>query len=250
MLTLLALALLGTPTVAGAFGLGYAYELHQFEHRRIEGQPNVKVQLPVHRVKIIDSTGLLASIIASTRYDRKVVTKRYSTTTTETFWSEYTPMPQGMRVQLVHAWSGADVDTQRTGGPVEEVTAAYSEWRFAVGGQFADENLYIDFDFIDMVWRDLTGPTRIDRFMWNFNLEAGVYADRVRVGLRGEADLFSAVDSIFDGLPWGNAWGVASYYDMPLGSLSLVWRSYSRVADDLGSLVVGRSITLGGHFEF
>lgn len=246
---LIAGTLLASPGAASAMGFGYAFEMHQLRHRVVNG-PDVKLEMPVHRIKLIDSTGLLATILASARYDREVEISEYQRKTTETFWSEYTPMPRGIRVQLVYAFNGSDADAQVEGGPVDSVATEYREFRFAVGAQLPADQFYVDFDMIDMVSRDLSGPTRIDKFAWNINLEAGGYAGPLRIGLRGELDLVSAVESIFDGYPLASAWGVAAYYDTPVGSLTALWRSYTRAADDLGGVADGRSITIGGHFEF
>lgn len=247
---ILALAVLA-PSAAHALGAGYHFEMHQFEIDSLyTSTGKTKVQLPVHRVRILDSSGLFATLIASARYDREVEESAYRRKTTETYWGEYTPMPRGIRVILDYAFYDGGADTQYEGEPKTEVDAEYSEFRFAVGAQFPLEHLYIDFDIIDMISRDLTGPDRIDYFAWQINGEFGGYFGPLRVGLRGESDLVSVVDSLFDDQPAGYAWGISSYIDFEYGSIAAGWRSYRRIVDSNGGVADGRMLTIGAQFEY
>lgn len=241
---------LGLPSAAQAFGVGYGIEMHQIHVKQPDQKADTKLVLPVHRLRLIDTSGLFATIIASARYDRDVDVNGDTITTTETFSSEYTPMPRGIRVALEYAWYGGDVDAQEAGGPVLEVPADFGEFRFTVGALLPLEGFYVDFDLVDIVLRDLSTPAYIDHGAWNIDFEIGRYYGPIRAGVRSELDLISAVDAAFDDLPLEWALGVASYFDFEYGSVALIWRTYTRRADDRGGTADGRSISLGAHVEF
>jgi hypothetical protein len=60
-------AALLAPASVSAFGLGYSYAVHQskFSYSEGAGAQGLKMEYPAHRLALIDTTGLLATIIAS-----------------------------------------------------------------------------------------------------------------------------------------------------------------------------------------
>ncbi|MCA9543215.1 MAG: hypothetical protein KC613_02465 [Myxococcales bacterium] len=251
----LALAV-GLPAPALAFGLGYGFAVHQaeFTRKHQSGKSPVRVQYPVHRITLIDTTGALASVIASARYDYKQEVSQYSITTTETWSAEYTPMSEGVRVRLAYAWSGGERDTQVRGEPLRSLDTEFSEFQFTVGGLLNLAPMYVDLDMIDIVLRDLSNDEVVlDRALWNFDLEVGVIKGPLRFGGRVEVDLVAAVDALFDDAPYGYSYGLAANWDYYPLIVTAQWATYQHHNGDYGGRfdrVNGRMLSLGATAEW
>ena len=155
------------PRTTHAFGLGYGYEFAQAKFEADPGLPHTKVEWPTHRLALVDTTGRLATLFASaaaTDYERTEQRSDFAIYTTETWTGRYVPMSAGTRVVISYAWSGAEVDAQREGGPVERQKLDFSEFRLQLGGLVPMTPLYVDLDVVDLIWRDMSGPAKIDRF--------------------------------------------------------------------------------------
>ena len=255
IVTLLVCAALLAPTTAGAFGLGYSYAMHQskFSYNEAAGGRGLKMEYPAHRLALIDTTGLLATIIASARYDYDVKVTPFAITETQTWSAEYTPISAGVRVVLAWAWYNGEADTQLSGGPVEKRDIEFSEGQLSIGGMVPLHPWYVDFDMVDMRWRDLDGDAgQIDRFLWNFNFETGPMRGPLRVGARIEADLVSVVDAIFDDSATGWSYGLAAHFDLAPIIFSAYWAQYTTDLKGVlggGGKEEGRSLTFGASIQ-
>lgn len=250
MRTPILLVALALPDGASALGGGYTHELHQVEFEGHE-QRGVKAEYPLHRVTILDTSGILGTLLASgvaTAATREVTHSPGQIT--EVWTAQYRPASAGFRVLLEYAWLDAEVDVQEEGSAVGRSRAEYTEFRLAAGGLVPLSPMYVDFNGLDLIWRDLTGAGRIDQFAWELDTEVGLLYGPLRGGVLGEVELVSLVDWAFEDAPLGYAYGLAGHFDLKPLLLSVRWREYVVPTGFPGGRGEGRSLSFGGSLEF
>ena len=235
---LLAILLL-LPATGLALGPGAGVEFHQLEIDGGFSGKRLKSEFTVYRVALVDNGGLLAGVLLTlgsgakglsieTKREVGPVTTKETTTWTSTGEGaqrvDVSDVGQGwtvgtvrtaIRLNIEYAFSADEGDVQLGREPVGQTGVDFSEVRFLVGGTVGlPPMLYLDFNLLDLIWRDLRwdhpGSPILDRFLWQIDLEAGVGVDGLRAGLFAEWDMVGLVDAIFDDAPGGSAYGITA----------------------------------------
>lgn len=213
------------PSSVSALGLGYTIEMHDVTISGDAGRLDTSASFPVHRIRIVDTTGRLFSVFAAA-----VPTSIEAQDDGSELWTfEYQQFGAGPRITLEYAWMSDDaleVDIQGVG--VEGQETEYREFRFSFGYLMAFRYLYLDMDFLDFIFGSgMEGDDmEYEVGAWRIGAELGPHFGPLRTGLFFDLDLTSTVDGIFEGTAVGFSWGPALHVDLPYFTVDLEYEIY------------------------